>query len=125
MSKHKKQNTSSEELEEERTEQVPQDACESEPETSTKAEEPDYRDQYVRLYAEFDNFRKRTEREKAALIAYGKKDFALKMLPMYEVLLRQQKTLQEQKEQEQQDQQQQQNQQQHLLHHDQHTDPSS
>ena len=60
---------------------------------------PDYYEQFVRLSADFANYRKRTERERAALIAYGKKDFALKMLPMYEVLLRQQKLLQDGKEQ--------------------------
>ena len=94
MSKNKKHKPDYEELAEEQlAEEV---ACESEPkEAPAKTEEPDYRDQYVRLYAEFDNYRKRTEREKAALIAYGKKDFALKMLPMYEVLLRQQKLLQD------------------------------
>ena len=94
MSKNKKHKPDYEELAEEQlAEEV---ACESEPkEAPAKTEEPDYRDQYVRLYAEFDNYRKRTEREKAALIAYGKKDFALKMLPMYEVLLRQQKSLQD------------------------------
>ena len=98
MSKHKKQNHGYEELAEQQPaqEQAQQTACETEPENA-KTEEPDYRDQYVRLYAEFDNFRKRTEREKASLIAYGKKDFALKMLPMYEVLLRQQKALQDKK----------------------------
>lgn len=65
-------------------------------ETASPAEEqqPNYYDQYVRLSADFENFRKRTEREKAALLAYGKKEFALKMLPMYEVLLRQQKNMQ-------------------------------
>ena len=96
MSKHKKHNHGYEELAEEQLaeEQAEETACKNEP-APTKTEEPDYRDQYVRLYAEFDNYRKRTEREKAALIAYGKKDFALKMLPMYEVLLRQQKALQE------------------------------
>ncbi|MBR5151450.1 MAG: nucleotide exchange factor GrpE [Elusimicrobiaceae bacterium] len=101
MSKNKKHKPDYEELAEEQLaqEQAEEAACETEPETSAKTEEPDYRDQYVRLYAEFDNYRKRTEREKAALIAYGKKDFALKMLPMYEVLLRQQKALQAQKDQ--------------------------
>ncbi len=99
MSKHKKQNTGYEELAEDQLAEAEEAACENEPQTPAKTEEPDYRDQYVRLYAEFDNYRKRTEREKAALIAYGKKDFALKMLPMYEVLLRQQKTLQEGSEQ--------------------------
>ncbi len=97
MSKHKKHTSGPEELAEEQ--QAEETVCENEPETSAKTDEPDYRDQYVRLYAEFDNYRKRTEREKAALIAYGKKDFALKMLPMYEVLLRQQKTLQDSKTQ--------------------------
>ena len=97
MSKHKKHNMEHEELAEEQLaqEQADDNVCENEQEIPTKTEEPDYRDQYVRLYAEFDNYRKRTEREKAALIAYGKKDFALKMLPMYEVLLRQQETLQD------------------------------
>lgn len=63
-------------------------------ETATEPQTPDYYEQFVRLSADFANYRKRTEREKAALIAYGKKDFALKMLPMYEVLLRQQKVMQ-------------------------------
>ncbi|MBP5404173.1 MAG: nucleotide exchange factor GrpE [Elusimicrobiaceae bacterium] len=101
MSKHKKHNLEHEELAEQQLaeEQAEENACEEEQETPAKTEEPDYRDQYVRLYAEFDNYRKRTEREKVALIAYGKKDFALKMLPMYEVLLRQQKDLQDNKDQ--------------------------
>ena len=96
MSKNKKHKPDYEELAEEQLaeEQAQEPACEVET-APTKTEEPDYRDQYVRLYAEFDNYRKRTQREKAALIAYGKKDFALKMLPMYEVLLRQQKALQD------------------------------
>ena len=101
MSKHnKKHQTGYEELAEEQAaeEQAEEMACAAD-ETSAKPQEPDYREQYVRLYAEFDNYRKRTEREKAALIAYGKKDFALKMLPMYEVLLRQQKALQDKKDQ--------------------------
>ena len=100
MSKHKKHNVEPEEIAEEQLAQEPaQETAEQAQENPAKTEEPDYRDQYVRLYAEFDNYRKRTEREKAALIAYGKKDFALKMLPMYEVLLRQQKNLQENKAQ--------------------------
>ena len=99
MSKHNKKHVNeAEELAEEQLaeEQAEEVACE-EPAPAEK-KEPDYRDQYVRLYAEFDNYRKRTEREKAALIAYGKKDFALKMLPMYEVLLRQQQQMQAGKE---------------------------
>ena len=101
MSKHNKKQTSGyEEVAQEPTEQAAEEtACSCEETPAAETTEPDYREQYVRLYAEFDNYRKRTEREKAALIAYGKKDFAVKMLPMYEVLLRQQKALQSKKEQ--------------------------
>lgn len=98
MSKHtKKQTTGYEEPAEEVT-AAQETAAQADETTAEKPSEPDYREQYVRLYAEFDNYRKRTEREKAALIAYGKKDFAVKMLPMYEVLLRQQKLLQDHKQ---------------------------
>ena len=68
----------------------------AEPETEAKPqdepakeEKPDYYAQLVRLSADFDNFRKRTEREKASFLAYGKKQLAEKLLPSYEVLLRQ------------------------------------
>ncbi len=81
-----------EEKQEEVLEEPLQDAAE-EPEESTATDEPDYYEKYVRLSADFDNFRKRTEREKAALLAYGKKDFVEKLLPAYEVLLRQQANL--------------------------------
>lgn len=69
-------------------------------ETEVKPEEvpaeekkPDYYDQLLRLSADFDNYRKRTEREKASFLAYGKKQLAEKLLPSYEVLLRQQELL--------------------------------
>lgn len=63
-------------------------------EKTSVAPQPDYYEKYVRLSADFENFRKRTEREKAALLAYGKKDFLEKLLPAYEVLLRQQAKMQ-------------------------------
>ena len=94
--------------EEELTEQ--QDDVQTEPEAVTpepKAEapaqekKPDYYDQLVRLSADFENYRKRTEREKASFLAYGKKQFAEKLLPAYEVLLRQREELaKKQKEEE-------------------------
>ena len=66
------------------------EAAGQEPEDEPAAEKkPDYYEQLVRLSADFDNYRKRTEREKAAFLAYGKKEFAEKLLPAYEVLLRQ------------------------------------
>lgn len=84
------------------TEQEEQDLpADYEPEIEAQEEQdapqqPDYYEKYVRLSADFENFRKRTEREKAALLAYGKKDFVEKLLPAYEVLLRQQQNMQKQ-----------------------------
>ncbi len=70
-----------------------QQAQAEEQEQETVQEQPDYYEKYVRLSADFENFRKRTEREKAAFLAYGKKDFVEKLLPAYEVILRQEKNL--------------------------------
>lgn len=61
-----------------------------EPEVSAPQEtKPDYYEQFVRLSADFENFRKRTEREKAVYLSYGKKELAEKLLPSYEILLKQ------------------------------------
>ena len=56
-------------------------------ETDTVAEEPkveeiDWKDKYLRLQAEFDNFRKRTLREKMALIESGGSDVWKAVLPV-------------------------------------------
>ena len=45
-------------------------------------------DSYLRLAAEFDNFRKRTIKEKEASYGNGKSDAVLKMLPVYDNLER-------------------------------------
>lgn len=70
-------------------EELPQETAPQAPDP----QQPDYYEKYVRLSADFDNFRKRTERERAALLAYGKKDFVEKLLPAYEVLLREKTNL--------------------------------
>ena len=62
-------------------------------EATTAASKPDYYEQFVRLSADFENFRKRTEREKAAFLSYGKKELAEKLLPSYEILLKQREEL--------------------------------
>ena len=59
------------------------------PNTPAEEDKPNYYEQFVRLSADFENFRKRTEREKAAFISYGKKALAEKLLPSYEILLKQ------------------------------------
>ena len=47
-----------------------------------KAEEIDWKDKHIRLQAEFDNFRKRTLREKMALIESGGSDVWKAVLPV-------------------------------------------
>jgi molecular chaperone GrpE len=39
-------------------------------------------EKYLRLYAEFDNFRRRTQKEKADLIKYGGEEIILSILPI-------------------------------------------
>jgi molecular chaperone GrpE len=62
-------------------------AEDTESSTDTVAEEPkveeiDWKDKYLRLQAEFDNFRKRTLREKMALIESGGSDVWKAVLPV-------------------------------------------
>ena len=42
----------------------------------------DWKDKYTRLYAEFDNYRKRTEREKSRMFELGAGDVIEKLLPI-------------------------------------------
>lgn len=71
-------------------------ADEEQPQTDTMADAPaaedeltklaeevaEWKDKYVRLQAEFDNYRKRTLREKMELVETGGKDVLLAMLPV-------------------------------------------
>ncbi len=45
-------------------------------------------EKYLRLYSDFENFRRRTNKEKAELIQYGNRDLLLKVLPLYDDLER-------------------------------------
>lgn len=84
------------ELTEEIQEQT-QDSAET-PETEEIAETPEVnpweekynaeRDAHLRVAAEFDNFRKRTVKEKEASYGNGKADAVAKMLPVYDNLER-------------------------------------
>lgn len=46
----------------------------------------DYYDQLLRSKAEFENYRKRIEREKAELIKFGKAQILMDLLPLYDLL---------------------------------------
>ena len=48
----------------------------------SEQEDTDWQDKYLRLYAEFDNFRKRTMRERGDLIRNASMDVLEKMLPV-------------------------------------------
>lgn len=85
MSKKEEQEQKAEE-QIEQTEQVEQ--VEEQAEAAADATEPaesveiDYKDKYLRLYAEFDNFRKRTAREKADLISSASSGVITQLLPL-------------------------------------------
>lgn len=53
----------------------------------------EYKDKYLRLSAEFDNYRKRTQREKMDLIKYGSEDVLKNLLPVVDDFERAMKSL--------------------------------
>lgn len=74
--------------EEAKAEEPEEKAAEAEAEAAEEAEETEEgklkeaADKYQRLFAEFDNFRKRTEKEKAARYDMGARDVIEKVLPV-------------------------------------------
>ncbi|MBI4678828.1 MAG: nucleotide exchange factor GrpE [Elusimicrobia bacterium] len=48
----------------------------------------DYYDQLLRLKAEFENYRKRVDREKPECIKWGRAEVLLRLLPIYDMLLK-------------------------------------
>ena len=82
--KEKKDPIAGEEIQEEVTEEITETPEVDPWEEKYNAEH----DQYLRLAAEFDNFRKRTIKEKEASYGNGKADTVAKMLPVYDNLER-------------------------------------
>ena len=90
------ENTEKTELTEETQEQTPE--TEETPQTGETPETPEVnpweekynaeRDAHLRVAAEFDNFRKRTIKEKEASYGNGKADAVAKILPVYDNLER-------------------------------------
>ena len=82
-----------EELEKELNEEINEEAVEETAEAAAEVNpfEEKYnaeRDAHLRLAAEYDNFRKRTVKEKEASYGNGKADAVAKMLPVYDNLER-------------------------------------
>lgn len=84
MSKQKDDETPEQEIPQEVTEEVQEETQEQSPEAAVKAAE----DRYLRLAAEYDNFRKRSARERDAIFADVRADTILKFLPVYDNLVR-------------------------------------
>ena len=76
-----------------RKEEESQDAAPNKEAESVPAPEaekpsgPDYYDQLLRLKADFENYRKRVDREKPELIAFGRNQVLCGLLPLYDTLL--------------------------------------
>ncbi len=51
------------------------------------AQAADYYNQLLRLQADFENYRKRLDKEKPELVRWGKAEILLKLLPLYDLLL--------------------------------------
>lgn len=54
--------------------------------SSPEAELADLRDRFVRLYAEFENFKKRVQKDKEELIKYGTESLLYELLPVIDNL---------------------------------------
>lgn len=64
-----------------------EDTCGEECSCKHENEQPDYYTQLVQLKADFENYRKRMEREKPSLVNWGKMDMLLKFLPLYDTVI--------------------------------------
>ena len=96
MAKKEKKAPEAEEVTEIPAEETTQDIPEEAPEQTTETPEVNpweekynaEHDAYLRLAADYDNFRKRTVKEKEASYSYGKADAVEKLLPVYDNLER-------------------------------------
>ena len=103
----KKKQTEAEEVKEEKTEEAPEETIKEETKASEteakpaeeKAEKTEEakpktdelaaeKDKYLRLCAEYDNFRKRTQKEKDAIYADVRANTLISFLPVYDNLVR-------------------------------------
>ena len=84
----KKKNTEGQEPEVQETETTAPEESTEEVVEEVKKDETDWQDKYLRLMAEFDNYKKRTQREKERLYNDSIADAFEKMLPVLDTLQR-------------------------------------
>ena len=69
---------------------VCKEAAPEAPDAAAKAADkaaPDYYGQLLRLKADFENYRKRVEKEKPEFVKFGKAEILLRLLPLYDLLM--------------------------------------
>lgn len=67
---------------EEITQKIEQEAQETDNKTNTEAELSEAKDKYVRLYADFENYKRRMAKERLELIQNANKDLMKELLPI-------------------------------------------
>ena len=80
MSKHKKEAPSEETLKPEAAEEQPETATGQKEQTTRKVEEEATEIKYLRLMADFQNYKKRVEKEKADIYAYANEKIVVDLL---------------------------------------------
>ena len=80
--KKKAENIENEEIKEDA--KVNEETRAEEPASNTEAE--DFKDKYLRILAEFDNYKKRTQKEKGEIYEFTLCEFVSKILPVYDNL---------------------------------------
>ena len=77
-----KEQVSEEEAAPKENEAASEEKADSAEQTKTEEEQEDYKDRYLRLYAEFENFRKRTSRERLELFSSANQELMTALLPV-------------------------------------------
>jgi molecular chaperone GrpE len=79
--------------EENKTEKIVEEQVEVDPLIQIQSQLDEMKDKYLRLSAEFDNYRKRSLREKMDLTKYASEDVLVSILPLYDDFERAMKSL--------------------------------
>lgn len=84
-----------EEINDENVSEEPEEATEEDEVEKLKAELQEAKDKYLRLYSEFENFRRRTAKEKLEMIGTANEGLIVSLLPVMDDFERAQRALEE------------------------------
>lgn len=71
------------------------ETAEADPLVKMEVELTEYKDKYLRLYSEFENFKKRTSRERSDTVKFAATDIFLSLLPVIDDFERAQKSIED------------------------------